>query len=515
MSSGTKEDVSTTPRSSINSYLPSPPKNDVLANGTFKTTILSTGSSPQNSFANKSAIGTPLLSVDNLYNSAPNLHSQFGKISAPVLNKDAAAAMNPFSQANLAKTQALSLPALNEKRQLPADLKNDITQFKIDGFAKKYFATHRKGLLRRKVPVQKMLVYQKDSINAPLLQLAPSLSKDAVKCFKLLQKILTSKGELIDSFPEIQALLEKGIRIGSLRDEIFVQMCKQLSQNPKPEQVKRGWQMMNVLTSTFPPSKNLENYLKQFIEDNFNLDSEGGFLDTVIRSASNSLARTCKTGPRGRTMTHAELEQVLQAPFKNSVFGDTLERIMERQAAEYNDEIPRVLRSLAQTIIKLEGQKSEGIFRVPGDAEGVSDLRCRIDKNDYDFSYLTDPNVPSSLLKLWLRELADPLIPAEFYAHCIAVGQLMDDENRRGEALSRAKEIINSLPAVNATVCKFMIDFLKMVADPANQPFTRMSAANIAMVFAPNFLRCPSDNPVVIFENTKFEQAFLKLLITS
>ncbi|KAJ3321192.1 hypothetical protein HDV06_004535 [Boothiomyces sp. JEL0866] len=510
MSSGNKEDVSTTPRSSVNSYLPSPPKNDELNNATFKTTILSTGSSPQNSFADKSAISTPFLSVDNLSNSAPNLHSQFGKISAPVLNKDAAVAMNPFSQANLAKTQALSLPALNEKRQLPADLKNDITQFKIDGYAKKYFATHRKGLFRRKVPVQKMLVYQKDSINAPLLQLAHTLSKDAVKCFKLLQKILTAKGELIDSFAEIQALLEKGIRTGSLRDEIFVQMCKQLTQNPKPEQVKRGWQMMNVLTSTFPPSKNLENYLKQFIEDNFNLDSEGGFLDTVIRSASSSLARTCKTGPRGRTMTHAELEQVLQAPFKNSVFGDTLERIMERQAAEFNDEIPRVLRSLVQTIIKLEGQKSEGIFRVPGDAEGVSDLRCRIDKNDYDFSHLTgknstklDPNIPSSLLKLWLRELADPLIPAEFYAHCIAVGQLMDDENRRSEALSRANDIINSLPAINATVCRFMIDFLKMVADPANQPLTRMSAANIAMVFAPNFLRCPSDNPVVIFENTK------------
>ncbi|KAJ3256257.1 hypothetical protein HK103_005620 [Boothiomyces macroporosus] len=386
MSSGNREDASTTPRSSVNSYLPSPPKNDELNTATFKTTILSTGSSPQNSYVDKATISTPLLSVDNLSSSAPNLHSQFAKISAPVLNKEA---MNPFSQANLAKTQALSLPALNEKRQLPADLKNDITQFKIDGYAKKYFATHRKGLFRRKVPVQKMLVYQKDTINGPLLQLAPTLNKDAVKCFKLLQKILQAKGELIDSFSEIQALLEKGIRTGSLRDEIFVQMCKQLSQNPKPEQVKRGWQMMNVLTSTFPPSKNLENYLKQFIEDNFNLDSEGGFLDTVIRSAAASLARTCKTGPRGRTMTHAELEQVLQAPFKNSVFGDTLERIMERQAAEYNDEIPRILRSLVQTIIRLEGQKSEGIFRVPGDAEGVSDLRCRIDKNDYDFSHLT------------------------------------------------------------------------------------------------------------------------------
>lgn len=49
-----------------------------------------------------------------------------------------------------------------------------------------------------------------------------------------------------------------------------------------------------------------------------------------------------------------------------------------------------------------------------------------------------------------------------------------------------------------------MLNFLKKVAAKENQPITKMSAANIAMVFAPNFVRCPSDDPVVIFENTKY-----------
>lgn len=41
-----------------------------------------------------------------------------------------------------------------------------------------------------------------------------------------------------------------------------------------------------------------------------------------------------------------------------------------------------------------------------------------------------------------------------------------------------------------------------------------MNVLNLAMVFAPNFLRCPSVNLATIFENSKYEQVFLKTLIT-
>ena len=40
-----------------------------------------------------------------------------------------------------------------------------------------------------------------------------------------------------------------------------------------------------------------------------------------------------------------------------------------------------------------------------------------------------------------------------------------------------------------------------------------MSISNLAMVFAPNFLRCPSEDPQVIFENTKYEQTWLRILL--
>ena len=60
-------------------------------------------------------------------------------------------------------------------RVLPMDLKQQLTQFQLDGFAKKYFAEHRRGIFRRRVPVEKMMVYQKVGILFAWLERAPNV----------------------------------------------------------------------------------------------------------------------------------------------------------------------------------------------------------------------------------------------------------------------------------------------------------------------------------------------------
>ena len=130
-------------------------------------------------------------------------------------------------------------------------------------------------------------------------------------------------------------------------------------------------------------------------------------------------------------------------------------------------------------------------------------MKCETGK--YELGDLQDPNVPSSLLKLWMRELTMPLIPPTYYDDCI----------KNCENYQKAAQTIENLTIHNRRVCKYVIRVLQIFSQPQYSKITKMTVNNVAMVFGPNFLRCPSDNPQVIFENTKYEQSFLKTLITS
>ena len=50
-----------------------------------------------------------------------------------------------------------------------------------------------------------------------------------------------------------------------LRDELFLQIVKQLSKNPSNTSLKRGYAILYATICTFPPSEVLENYLETFL----------------------------------------------------------------------------------------------------------------------------------------------------------------------------------------------------------------------------------------------------------
>ncbi|EDV43496.2 uncharacterized protein Dana_GF18519 [Drosophila ananassae] len=125
----------------------------------------------------------------------------------------------------------------------------------------------------------------------------------------------------------------------------------------------------------------------------------------------------------------------------------------------------------------------------------------RWDVPDYK-NTLVDAHAPASLLKLWYRELYDPLIPDAYYEDCVNT-----------EDPDKAKEIVNKLPEINQLVLTYLIHFLQQFSNPEVVSCTKMDSSNLAMVFAPNCLRCTSEDPKVILENARKEMSFMRTLI--
>ena len=140
-----------------------------------------------------------------------------------------------------------------------------------------------------------------------------------------------------------------------------------------------------------------------------------------------------------------------------------------------------------------------------------------------------DCHTAASLLKLWLRELYEPLIPDSFYDEAVQMGSKIEQYEHKGRKkdekecgdrnLYSAKEhlenLINRLPDLNQLTLMYLAKYLQLFARPDVSVITKMDASNLATVFAPNCLRCPSDDPIVILENTRKEMAFVKGLIVN
>jgi hypothetical protein len=154
--------------------------------------------------------------------------------------------------------------------------------------------------------------------------------------------------------------------------------------------------------------------------------------------------------------------------------------------------VPIILPFLTDGILALGGTKSEGIFRVPGDGDAVSELKLRIDRGYYTLDGVDDPHVLASLLKLWLRELCDPLVPEEMYNDCITA---RDPE--------QCVRLVEKLPTINRRVVLFVVSFLQLFLEERIQNVTKMTPANLALVMTPYLLRCNSDSMAVVFTNAQ------------
>lgn len=135
------------------------------------------------------------------------------------------------------------------------------------------------------------------------------------------------------------------------------------------------------------------------------------------------------------------------------------------------------------SVLSKIGMSEEGLFRIAGGSSRVKRLRAAIDSGSLTclIPEYQDVHVLASALKMYLRELPDPLLTAQLYNEWMHSMQRSTEHER----LEVVKSLIGLLPQENRENLAFLIQFL---AKLSRHPENKMSSSNIAIVIAPNLL---------------------------
>lgn len=148
---------------------------------------------------------------------------------------------------------------------------------------------------------------------------------------------------------------------------------------------------------------------------------------------------------------------------------------------------------------------TEGIFRRSGSQLDVAAMRDKMDAGDDTMLIYQcdDPHTIAGLLKLWMRELPNPLISYECY-ELFTSAVIRNNQEDLVKALS-------SLPIQNIVVLAVLLVFFRLVSRFAS--INLMSVSNVATVIGPNILRPPSLDPLVMMSQAAVENKVMKILL--
>ena len=163
--------------------------------------------------------------------------------------------------------------------------------------------TRYQGFFKAMTP-DEIIQWQRRLITKPLLKIPSSLEEIAIQLFKNLMSYMGDRKS--SKSPKLHAIKHTRLAMGSpeeLKDEAYIQVIKQITRNPNPESAQKGWNLLSIMASCYPPSLELYYALIHYLLDIIKTGDEN------LQKRANYIAiRLNKTFDSRRRLSPSDLE---------------------------------------------------------------------------------------------------------------------------------------------------------------------------------------------------------------
>ncbi|XP_059495228.1 rho GTPase-activating protein 12b isoform X6 [Stegostoma tigrinum] len=190
---------------------------------------------------------------------------------------------------------------------------------------------------------------------------------------------------------------------------------------------------------------------------------------------------------------------------KDQVFGCNLSSLCQRE----NSTVPKFV-MMCIDHVEREGLNVDGLYRVSGNLAVIQKLRFAVnhdEKLDLNDSKWEDINVITGALKMFFRELPEPLFTYHLFNDFVNAVKISDYKHR----VEGIADLIRLLPKPNHDTMQVLFKHLVKVV--ARSEVNRMTNQSVAIVFGPTLLR-PEKETGNIAVHTVYQNQIVDLILT-
>jgi hypothetical protein len=383
---------------------------------------------------------------------------------------------------------------------LPPSIDEDANGPELEQLAKECFNTSTVGgvFSKKTLSPKEVITFSAEHTNEPLIKEIP---KNHIKDAMVLQKAILKLTDVRKSkkfngtCADLVAIANKH---QSLKDEGYAVLIKQTNGSKGKDYIET-MRILALWAKFVAPSKKIAPYLMAHLArqcKKTDMDVE------MLRSAQFAYIRVS-----GKVNSHttdtAKAEEINESinDIDNTTicFGVSLEEVMWHQRDIFPKlYVPYIMHRMANTFITMGCLKTEGIFRLPGNASRVDQCPGKANRGEDIFKGLDVKDI-ATLIKMWFRTIQGNIIPEKFAAEHIYGNSKEPHE---------IPAIADKLPFLHKCTLMYLIGFLRKLSEASNE--TNMTSANLAMTFAMSMTYVSDDEAV---NTSSYIQCFLSALI--